>query len=94
MLSSSYDRGVNASTGSNVLLAKSDGYWVPGVEIKLSAKLSAGEFSNLICGVVDIVNEFGAAWLVPCDGGMQPRVVEEWRDVGFVLSTCRRGDSP
>jgi len=60
MLSSSYDWGVMASMGSMVLLAKRDGYWVPGVEIKLSAKLSTGEFSNLMCGV-DILNESGVA---------------------------------
>ena len=28
---------------------------VPGVEAKLSARLSAGECSNLICGAVDIL---------------------------------------
>jgi hypothetical protein len=28
---------------------------VPGVETKLSARLSAGECSNLMCGVVSIV---------------------------------------
>lgn len=35
--------------------AKSEGYCVPGVETKESARLSTGEFSNLIFGV-DIVN--------------------------------------
>jgi hypothetical protein len=34
----------------------SGGYDVPGVDTKLSARLSAGECSNLICGVVAIVN--------------------------------------
>lgn len=29
---------------------KREGYAVPGVEVKLSARLSAGECSNLICG--------------------------------------------
>lgn len=51
MLSSSlYDCGVMAWLGSISL--KSDGYDVPGVEMKLSARLSTGEFSNLMCGVV------------------------------------------
>jgi hypothetical protein len=34
---------------------KSGGYELPGVEAKLSARLSAGD-SNLICGVVAILN--------------------------------------
>jgi len=38
-------------------LAKREGYAVPGVETKLSARLLAGELSNLRLGVVDIVGE-------------------------------------
>jgi len=34
------------------------GYAVPGVETKLSARLSAGECSNLMCGVGSIVNVY------------------------------------
>lgn len=45
---------------------KSDGYDVPGVEMKLSARLSTGEFSNLMCGVV-IVNSVTNCRIV--DGG-------------------------
>lgn len=40
-----------------MLSSKREGYWVPGVETKLSARLLAGESSNLMCGVVDIVND-------------------------------------
>ena len=43
-----------ASVGS--IVSNSDGYCVPGVETKESAMLSAGEFSNLMCGV-DILNK-------------------------------------
>ena len=56
MLSSSNDCGVMASFGFMACSAKSDGYEVPGVETKLSARLSAGECSNLMRGVDDIVN--------------------------------------
>jgi len=34
------------------------GYAVPGVETKLSARLSAGESSNLMCGVGSIVKVY------------------------------------
>jgi hypothetical protein len=40
----------------SIVLAKSDGYVVPGVETKESARLSTGEFSNLTWGV-DIVSD-------------------------------------
>lgn len=53
MLSSSYDGGVMAS--ELFMSWKSGGYDVPGVETKLSARLSTGECSNLIC-VVSILN--------------------------------------
>ena len=36
----------------------SDGYVVPGVDTKLSAKLSAGECSNLMCGVVEDIVDY------------------------------------
>jgi hypothetical protein len=56
MLSSSNDRGVMTSDGSMVSFGwKREGYAVLGVETKLSARLSTGEFSNLICGEPDIV---------------------------------------
>ena len=56
MLSSSYERGVMTSDGSMVSFVwKREGYAVLGVETKLSARLSAGECSNLICGEPDIV---------------------------------------
>lgn len=72
-LSSSYDCGVMTSVGLMASL-KSGGYAVPGVETKLSAKLSAGEFSNLIWVVDSIVNEFDVivpglvvcGWLLVC----------------------------
>lgn len=37
---------------------KRGGYAVPGVETKLSARLSAGECSNLMCGWESIVNVY------------------------------------
>jgi hypothetical protein len=43
-----------ASAGFIVSL-KSGGYMEPGVETKLSAKLSAGECSNLMLGVFDMM---------------------------------------
>lgn len=55
MLSSSNDSGLISSLLS--MDSKREGYCVPGVEVKLSAKLSVGESSNLIWGVVDIVKD-------------------------------------
>lgn len=55
MLSPSNDWGVMAgvtSSAGSIVSAKRDGYEVPGVEAKLSAKLSTGECSNLMRGVV------------------------------------------
>jgi hypothetical protein len=48
-----------------VLSLKSGGYWEPGVEMKLSAKLSTGECSYLIWGVVSISIDFEslAVWI-------------------------------
>lgn len=53
--SSSYDWGVMASIGL-ISSSKRGGYAVPGVETKLSARLSVGEFSNLVSIVDSIVN--------------------------------------
>lgn len=51
---SSKESGVKASEGSMVS-SKRGGYWEPGEETKLSARLLAGECSNLIIGA-DIAN--------------------------------------
>lgn len=48
--------GVMISIGSIWLFSKREGYEAPGVESKLSARLSAGECSNLMRGVFDMVN--------------------------------------
>jgi hypothetical protein len=67
-LSSSYDCGVMASIGLMASL-KRGGYAVPGVETKLSARLSAGEFSNLMCVVGSIVNCLELLYL-RCNSGL------------------------
>lgn len=58
------------SDGSMVSFGwKSEGYAVLGVETKLSARLSAGECSNLICGepdIVIIVNGDVYGWWIQC----------------------------
>ena len=44
------------------MVSKRDGYWVPGVETKESAMLSAGEFSNLMCGVDILKRAYLCRW--------------------------------
>lgn len=60
-----------------VLSLKRGGYWEPGVEMKLSAKLSTGECSYLIWGVVAIAIDFGlfggvglCLWMVKVEYGV------------------------
>lgn len=57
---------------------KREGYAVWGVETKLSARLSAGECSNLICGEPDIV-VYWMAMLI--DGGFSVCRCDRWSRV-------------